>query len=305
MFKSKIYVTIYYTSIIFLVIYLFSYQSLSFLNFNINFNLLISVLFLTAGFFAYPLVLHQVLRSQNIKSDYFTCFSSLGKTIFSKYIPGKAAMVYAIAYNINKKNGETGIARLSYNVILFQLMIIVSGLFTGLFAVLRIEGLPNIWKTGSLLIIIVSILLLQSEFFFRKSELLLSKLTGKEILFPHFSQKNIFLILVTSILFWLLWGTGIYFLAVSSGIGIVDPYLLIFLFPFSVCVGILAIIAPGGIGIREGVLAFMIISVGNSPKTAAELSIISRIWFVAGEIILFLISHIISYQKKVSKSWVI
>lgn len=295
MFKSKIYIAIYYASIIFLLIYLFNSQTLSFSNLNINLDFFISIFFLTSGFFTYPLVLNQVLISQGIKSDYLTCFTSLGRTIFSKYIPGKAAMVYAIAYNINKRNDETGIARLSYNVILFQLMIIISGLLTGLFAVLRIQELPIIWKTGSLLVIVLSIFILQSEFFFKKTGALISKWTGKEIIFPHFAKKDIFIILVTSILFWLFWGAGIYFLAVSSVPGIINPPLLIFLFPFSVCVGILAIIAPGGIGVREGVFAFMIISVGNSPKTAAELSIISRIWFLTGEIILFLISHIFSY----------
>lgn len=298
MFKSKIYVIIYYISIIFLIIYLFNTQTLSFANLNINPVFFVSILFLTAGFLTYPLVLHQVLRSQGIKSDYLACLTSLGKTIFSKYIPGKAAMVYAIAYNINKNNKETGIARLSYNVILFQLMIIVSGLVTGLFAVLRIQKLPIIWKTGSLLIICLSLFILQSEYFFRQSGTLISKLIGKEIIFPHFAKKDIFIILVTSILFWLLWGTGIYFIAVSSEIEIVNPSSLIFIFPFSVCVGILAIVAPGGIGIREGVFALMLISVGNTAKSAAELSVISRIWFVAGEIILFLISHIISYLYK-------
>jgi uncharacterized membrane protein YbhN (UPF0104 family) len=295
MFKSKIYIAIYYSSIFFLALYLINTDMLAFSHFKLNLNFYLSLLLLTSGFFTYPLVLNKVLKSQGISSSYLVCFISLGNTIFSKYIPGKVAMVYSIAFNINKNNNAIGVTRLSYNVILFQILILVGGLLTGLFAVIQLDKISSIWKIGSAVVIILSLALLQSVSFFKKISSFISHKLGKKIAFPHFKKKDIFVIIAASIIFWLLWGAGMYFLVLSSDITIASPSSLIFLFPFSVCVGILAIIAPGGIGIREGVFALLIISLGNPVRSATEITVLSRIWFILGEIILFSVSHIIAY----------
>lgn len=296
MYKKKIYTLIYYCSIAFLIVYLTTSEKMSFHHINFNYNLAISIFFLTAGFFTYPLVLDLVLRYQGITSNYLSCFTALGKTVFSKYIPGKAAMVYAIAYNLNKNENSTGIARLSYNVLVFQVLIIISGLLTGLFSVIRMGNIPVAWKVGSAVMIIISLYISTSEIFFSKISIYLSKRLGKDIKLTHFKKKNVLLIILLSAIFWILWGTGMYFLVLSSEYNVAGSHSLIFLFSFSVCVGIVAIIAPGGIGIREGVLAMIIVSLGNPVKTAAEISVLSRLWFVTGEIVLFLISHIVSYK---------
>ena len=295
MFRTKIYTAVYYASIAALLYFLVSSGSVGFSGVRLNGYFFISLAFLSAGFFTYPLVLDLVLRYQGITSNYLSCFTALGKTVFSKYIPGKAAMVYAIAYNLNKNENSTGIARLSYNVLVFQVLIIISGLLTGLFSVIRMGNIPVAWKVGSAVMIIISLYISTSEIFFSKISIYLSKRLGKDIKLPHFKKKNVLLILFISAAFWILWGTGMYFLVLSSEYNVAGSHSLIFLFPFSVCVGIVAIIAPGGIGIREGVLAMIIVSLGNPVKTAAEISVLSRVWFVTGEIILFLISHIVSY----------
>lgn len=294
MIKKYLYFALYYLSIIIVVVYLFKSGSINFLKLGFNFDFFLSLIFLTAGFLIYPFVLNRILNYQGIKSDYETCFLAIGRTIFSKYIPGKVAMIYSISYNL-KKNTEASLSRISYNVILFQVFIIISGLILGLSFVFQIDDINPLWKYSTLLIILSVILILRSEFIFRYLTKFVTKQTGKEYDLPHFSGYSIFLIIFISLLFWLCWGIGIYFLITSMGICLNNQFSIIFLFPFSVCLGIIAVISPGGIGIREGVLAGFIVYLGNSASAAAEISVSSRIWFILGEIIFFLIAYIFPY----------
>jgi len=291
---KKIYTVIYYISIIFIAAYLFRSDYFSFSRIDFNTDFFLSLIFLTAGFISYPAALNLTLKYQGIGSDYKTCFLSTGRTIFSKYIPGKVAMIYAIAYNL-KKNDESSLSRLSYNVILFQIFAIISGILLGLAFVIPMESLPFFWKFGSIAVIITSVLILSSNFFFTSLTKLFVKFTGKSPDFPPFTFLSIFKLISMSMLFWLCWGMGLYFLVGSLGIILNNSLTLVFLFPFSISIGILAFIAPGGIGVREGVLAALLIYSGNPVPVAAEISVMSRIWFILGEIIFFLISSTIPY----------
>jgi len=295
---SKIYSIIFYISIISVFIYFIKSDYLSFSGLSFNISFILSLVFLTAGFFIYPLILKQVIKYQNDESSYRSCFLALGSTIFSKYIPGKVAMIYAIAFKLNKNSDSAGIARLSYYVTLFQIFIIVSGLLTGLFFVIQLQELPVYWKIGSAITIITVLFLFQSKLFFRYISKYISSTLKKDISLSHFKKINAFKIILTSILFWILWGIGIYFLINSLGLNINHQIDLVFLFPFSICIGILAVIAPGGIGVREGIFAGFIILLGNPASTAAEISVLSRVWFVTGEIIFFSISSVLPYICK-------
>ena len=147
--KSKIYLTIYYTSILFALIYLLKLDSVNFAKLSININFSLSILFLTLGFITYSLVLKIILKSQGIETPFKTCFSAIGGSIFSKYIPGKVAMIYAIAYRLNAHSENSNIKRLSYNVLLFQILILISGFISGLFFVFQMNDIPQYWKFGS------------------------------------------------------------------------------------------------------------------------------------------------------------
>lgn len=296
--RSKVYISVFYLSILFAIIYLINndYFSLSMINFNTD--LLISLFFLSLGFMIYSLTLQIVIRSQNEKVSFQNCLISIGNTIFSKYIPGKVAMIYAMAYKLNEKENNTNVTRLSYLILLFQVLIIVSGLLTGLFFIFQIDDIPAYLKIGSILIIISSVIILQSKSFFFFVQKLLTKKLKKEITLPPFSKVSILKIIFTSVLFWISWGIGIYFFINSLGIEIENQFALIFLYSFSICIGILSVITPGGIGVREGVLAFFIIAFGNPVAIASEISVLSRLWFISGEIIFFFISMIVPYLYK-------
>jgi len=204
-------------------------------------------------------------------------------------------MVYAIAYKLKIQKESEQFSKLFIYVIIFQVYIIIGGIVTGLFSVFQLEMISPFIKFISLGLIILSFFSLQSKYMFEKFTLIISKIVKSKFSVPCFKRKQIFILLCLSTFFWLIWGMGIYFFIDSTGIQIINPIHVIFLFPFSVSVGIVAVFSPGGFGIREGVFAGLLIALGSSISSAAEISILSRIWFILGEIIFFLISTIFPY----------
>ena len=103
------------------------------------------------------------------------------------------------------------------------------------------------------------------------------------------SQKSIVLSSLLVIICWLFWSVGFYFLALSMGFN-ETSFDIGFLFPLGSVAGILVLIAPGGIGVREGVLAAGLIYFKFSNEEAIALSSMSRLWFLCGEVVMFLIA---------------
>ncbi len=63
-------------------------------------------------------------------------------------------------------------------------------------------------------------------------------------------------------------------------------------FPLSGTLGILAGFAPGGIGVREGLMVSCLVLAGFEITEAATISIASRLWFLIGESFIFAIGLI-------------
>jgi uncharacterized membrane protein YbhN (UPF0104 family) len=48
------------------------------------------------------------------------------------------------------------------------------------------------------------------------------------------------------------------------------------------------VLAPGGIGVREGALALLLTSGGVTASKAATIALLSRLWFLVSEIFIFI-----------------
>jgi uncharacterized membrane protein YbhN (UPF0104 family) len=59
-------------------------------------------------------------------------------------------------------------------------------------------------------------------------------------------------------------------------------------FVLSAVIGIVAIIAPGGLGVREGIMITILISLGFKNNEVISLSAFSRVWFLIGEVLTFM-----------------
>ena len=103
-----------------------------------------------------------------------------------------------------------------------------------------------------------------------------------------YPQRAIILVLVGAMFCWLLWVIGFWFLGMSAGVNISINAAL--LFPLATIVGVIAVFAPGGVGIKESVISAGLIFFGINKTDAISLSVYSRLWFLFGEIIFFLLA---------------
>jgi len=104
------------------------------------------------------------------------------------------------------------------------------------------------------------------------------------------------------IFFWCIYGLSFGILA-SAFIETNIRSLLIFsgIYVFSVVVGVVSVISPGGLGVREGVLS-VLLSAYMPTHTAIYISIVSRIWFTLVELGMVLFFLLWRKQKSMKEA---
>ncbi len=147
-------------------------------------------------------------------------------------------------------------------------------------------------------VLMLSFLLLFSFFLFWKRfnnflSYIILKVLKKRISFPCIKTNNIIKLLPSFIVNWTLWTAGFYFFALALSDS--EMSLLVgFCFPMAATFAIVAIVSPGGLGVREGILAFSMILLGVSSTDAITISTASRLWFLIGEGFFFLLALILN-----------
>ena len=78
------------------------------------------------------------------------------------------------------------------------------------------------------------------------------------------------------------------------------PWSVGFGFPLACTLGIMTVITPGGLGTREGVIFGYLTFVGMPTAEATAIAISSRLWFLGGEVFIFIIGWIV--HRKLCKT---
>jgi len=283
---SKLWQGILYGSLVFVIIYLARLDYISLASFNYSFTyLLFSVFFLIAGFTLSALSWKKILEQYNISIPFKTAFISHGSNIFAKYIPGKVWMVLGRAGYLHKLKPGLNIKTLSVASLSEQIIFIWSGLLLSIFLAAK---LLDLWMLLLFLLVLlfVTVLLFHNKVHHTVTRFI-EKRFGKKVEIPHIPFILVIKMLLFCLLYWMFWVIGFYFLIKAVSPGEV-PFYLGTIFPLSAIAGIMAIIAPGGIGVREGVMVLGLTYAGFNLEHATSVSILSRLWFVVGEISLFL-----------------
>lgn len=116
------------------------------------------------------------------------------------------------------------------------------------------------------------------------------RILKKDEILLDLSSKNIFLYILSYSLAWFSFGLAftIFIKAFTpASLGIYPGLTGAFAFSFNI--GFLALFAPGGIGVREGVLVLLLESYFPAP-VAILISILSRLWISVVELLCFLIA---------------
>lgn len=272
-----------YASVGFFVYYLYSFDYFIFSSLKVQpFWALLSILLLWSGFVFSTLSWKRSLIVHNVPISNSLAIYSHGISVFAKYIPGKIWVILGRASVVSKQYSSLG--KLSNISLKEQLVYLFTGLLISAISLLWIK-LPFIY------ILIVGLttlglgLFLFSSLVHRFGERIFMLVFRRELNTPKLSFGDMRPMFVSVLIYWAFWSIGFYVLTLSlfpqTNIAVA------FAFPVSVCFGLLAVIMPGGIGVRETILVLFLKSLGMETEEAITISVIQRLWFMSGEIFIF------------------
>jgi hypothetical protein len=234
----------------------------------------------------------KVVRLTGRRLSIWKCYAIHFLAQIGKYIPGKvwaAIGKYALSCDSGLTRTQTGHALALETVfIVFGSLLTAMPLVPGAARAAGMNGSGAVWlAVGAGILVLAalhpSVLALMVR--------VLSRLTRRNIDThrPTFGQ-TLRTVPVYGLVFATL-GTGFWLLTLSLGMDIpVIPG--IFLYPTALGIGYLVLLAPGGLGIRELVLVWLIrMAAPDSEPGAAEFAAMAgRLWITVGEALAFLLS---------------
>lgn len=261
-------------------------------------SIALSFLILFVGFIVDNISWAKTLQVMGKPASIADAIASGGFSVFGKYIPGKVwtlagrSAYIAKRYNYNEKD--------TINIsVQAELLSVWMGLTLGSISLYLLQK-PDIFLILSLgLSLFFGLIMLWSwpHSLFLK---ILKLVFKKEYDLPLISAKKVFTILPWFIAKWSLFGLSFWLLA--RGLGAFDMgWYLGMIFPLGATLGLLAIIMPGGIGVREGLLSWYLSSLGIDVTLATTIGVSSRLWFLAGEFFIFLMALIIRMSQRKRK----
>ncbi len=284
--KKLIFNILLYLSLVFLVYYLYKFDYLQIDNLRFNYSyLIISVLFLWSGFTLSAISWWNVLRKHNIYISKSKAIASHGLAVFAKYIPGK---IWVILGRASKAVGNKYSLKIaSYASLKEQLLYVWLGLLLSAVPLIIFHGVDEF--TIGVTVLFLGLTIFNFSDKVRKILIyLMKRFLKKELELPKITFKESLNILIYILVYWTFWIFAFYFFAKS-----IYPEAELsagFIFPLGVTLGLLAIIVPGGIGVREGIMTGFMVLTGIPLEIATTISVISRLWFISGEVFIFFFS---------------
>lgn len=250
-------------------------------------SLFYSFLFLFGGFYFHIIAWHKTLTYSQYKVSFSNSLQSIGLTIFGKYIPGKIWMIVGRAVYIATLK-KYNVGRLSVLSLNAQFVALWTGLLLGIIGLLVTNNLKSFLIIGILIIFILTALIF-TPFFSSFITKTIHKIFRKNFVLTPIYFKKAIALLPWYTTYWILWAIGFYFLICSFVPTHVSPVAAL-AFPLASTFGIIAIFAPGGLGVREGLLTGYMVFLGFTFQQASVIAVVARLWFLIGEIIIFLVA---------------
>lgn len=220
--------------------------------------------------------------------------SSYGLSNLGKYIPGKIWASFGEITYIKEKYSYPIIDTFKVSVT-WQIISLWSGLSLGLISLYFL----NISKIAAYFILLFWVIL--TFFTFTKYShsiynYIICKVFKKQLALNQINIKKTLKIIPLFFLSWIVLGIC-YYLFLNS----FNYKFSIFIglcFILSVNAGYIIFLLPGGLGIREGIIISYLIASGIDIQLATNISVYSRLWFIFGEILIFIIAFILEKKQK-------
>jgi len=275
-----------YASLIFLLFALKEGDYLTIPTIHSSLYLTLSFIVLFLSFMSGAICWQHILLKNAIHVQLRECLASVGLSVFSKYLPGKIWSIMGRAAYIGEKKSFP-LHQISSISLDAQLLALWLGLVFGAFGLFLVDGI-RIWGWLILLLWIGLTAIIFWSLPRSSVEFLLKKLFKKNVVLPQLSPQAIFSLLPWFMVYWILWTMSFYLLVMS--LTSIDVPLSVGLgFPLAGTLGIMAFVVPGGLGVREGVLVAFLSLAGISVPLATTISIAARLWYLIGEVAIFVV----------------
>lgn len=256
-----------------------------------------SFLFLLCTFFLLVVLFRKIFYYLDVHLSLKKTFKIFYISNLGRYIPGKIWQFVGMYYLLDKENVNR--VKAASCVLWSNILITMAGILIGLPTLFIFYYRFNVF---SLIVTaffgLTFLFLMQPRFINYISRPVFRKMNRDFVDISLPFSKIIFLLSFCCII-WVLYGIG-FFLLASAVTAIEMRFLPLFMGSFAAAyiVGFAALFAPGGIGVREGALAYLLSFYLPLP-VATIISILARIWFTLGEITCLLISfNIRDYSGK-------
>ncbi len=254
--------------------------------------LLLSVVVLELHLFSCGWAWRQVVRLAGFRLSVWKAYAIHFLAQIGKYVPGKvwaAIGKYALSCDSGLTRTQAGHA-----LALETVFIVFGSLITAMPLVPGAAAAAGMEKAGAVRLAVgAGLLILAALHPSVQARLLriLAGITRRRIAInrPTFGQ-TLRTVPIYCIVFVAL-GTGFWLLTLSLGMNI-PAFPGVFLYPTALGIGYLVLPAPGGLGVREMVLVWLIrmAAPGLEPGAAEFAAIVGRLWITAGEALAFVCS---------------
>lgn len=237
----------------------------------------------------------RALAAAGVRTSLAVALASEFRSVLLKFLPGKIWVMVGRASEVALASGA-GLARCTSISVGVQLLTVVTGLLLGGIGVagLGLFGLDRRWLLPLfLLLALVGWLSLAPRRGLRLvpaswRRRLAGAVPAEIAPFPD--------VLALTIAGWLLLGTGyaLFFEALGRGVG----WGPVVLQPLANAAGIAAVVAPAGLGVREGATAGYLMELGQPGIQAVALGVWARLWIVAAELLVFLAGMVAAWSYR-------
>lgn len=275
-----------YISLAFLVVALYKANYLTVPHVFSGSALAGSIVFLFAGFIADAASWRHLVRRSGYGVTRRECLAAVGLSTFGKYVPGKIWTIVGRAAYVAERHGAS-LSTMSSISLTWQFVMLWLGLLFGAVGLFMVRGM-DIWGWPVLLLWLGLTVLSFTNLAQRGGKRLIKGLFKREVAVPDLSVRRTLASLPWFGVTLALLSVGFYLFVVAL-VEIEVPLSVGFGFPLSIVLGTIAVLIPGGVGVREGLMVAYLKLAGVPTADAVTISVAARLWYFLGEIFMFLI----------------
>lgn len=267
----------------------------SILHFNYYF-LLIGIFFIVLSNVLWPILWWLLVKRMGFKFNLLRACWIFFVSQVGRYVPGKALLVLTRTYLTEKQ--DIGRKEAFTSVILDLALFSLSGVLLFVIFLPFYEALEGWLVYVSIGLVLMFFILVHPKILEFLINIVL-RIFKKELIKLNLSYGFILFLVVLHTFRWFIHGIGLFFLLKSI---IEIPFVLFWLIPgivsASIVFGMIVLLAPGGLGIREGLIV-LLLSPFVISNIAILFSVLARLLLSVVEVILLGIFYIVKKRKKI------